>query len=180
MKKIVTVIIFILCITTISMASNVSVSLSSDKTNVKKGEEVKIKISIKNFTREGTQKALEAKLEYDSEKLEYKSVNWKEGWSGVISTDGTGIAIAKSEEVNEDETIAEITYLVKENVEKGNTNVKIKEILTSANGDSVEADDAEVTISILGSNIGIIKIILPVCLIIFIILLFCVRCKKNN
>ena len=180
MKRTICIIILILCITTISMATNLSVSLNSDKTTVSKGEEVKIEISIKDFTRQGNQKAIEAKLEYDSEKLEYKNIDWKEGWTGVISTDGTGIATTKSGKISEDEPIVEITYLVKDNAKKGNTTIKIKEVLTSSDGDSVEANDAEVIISILGSNIGIIKIILPVCLIIFIIVLFCVRRKKNN
>lgn len=156
MKKIVSILILIALIisyATISKAADVSMSLSPDKTKVEKGAEVKVSIIINNFTREGTQKAVEAKITYDNQKLEYKGINWGEGWTGKISGDGTGMAANKSAELNTQEKVAEITYTVKENAEIGNTIITAEEILTSSDGDEVLASDVEETIEIIGTSI---------------------------
>ena len=156
MKKIVSILILIALIiscATISRAADASMSLSPDKTKAEKGAEVKVSIIINNFTREGTQKAVEAKITYDNQKLEYKGINWGEGWTGKISGDGTGMAANKSAELNTQEKVAEITYTVKENAEIGNTIITAEEILTSSDGDEVLASDVEETIEIIGTSI---------------------------
>ena len=156
MKKLISVLIMIimmLSLTTISMAAEVSVSLSPEKENVEQGTEIKVSLIVNNFTREGTQKAIEAKVEYDNTKIEYKSINWMNSWTGNISTDGTGLTANKSSEVKESEVIAEITYLIKENAEKGKTEIEASQILTSADGDEVEASDAKAEIGIIEAGI---------------------------
>lgn len=59
------------------------------------------------------------------------------------------MAVSKSGEISTAETVAEITYVVKENAEKGNTTISAKEIITSSDGDEVEASEVETTIEII-------------------------------
>lgn len=156
MKKLISaliVIIMMLSLTTISMAAEVSVSLSTLKEPAMQGKEMKVIFTVNNFTREGTQKAIEAKIEYDNTKLEYKSVSWNNGWTGSLSEDGTGIVVNKSSEVKESEEIAELTFLIKEDAEKGKTEIQVSEIVTSADGDEVEATEAKTEIEIIEAGI---------------------------
>ena len=151
MKRIISaliVIMIILSLTTISKAAEVSVSLNPEKEKVEAGTEIKVSLIVNNFTRTGTQKAIEAKVEYDNTKLEYKSVSWNNGWTGNISTDRTGMTATKSSEVKESEVIAEITYLVKAEAEEGKAEIKASQIITSAEGDEVEASDTKTEIEI--------------------------------
>ncbi len=155
MKKIVSILILIALIiscATISRAADASMSLSPDKTKAEKGAEVKVSIIINNFTREGTQKAVEAKITYDNQKLEYKGINWGEDWTGEISGDGTGMAANKSVELSTQEKVAEITYTVKENAEIGNTVITADEIITSSDGDEVSANSVSTTIEIVEAD----------------------------
>ncbi len=147
--RIVLLIAFVVCLSTISRAAEVSVNLSPDKQKVEQGSEVKISVSINGFTREGTQKAIEAKLIYDNEKLQYKDINWNDGWTGSISSDGTGLAANKSTQIDENESIAEITYTVKQNATIGNTSIEIQEVLTSSDGDEVTASNNQTSIEII-------------------------------
>ncbi len=149
MKRIISaliVIMIILSLTTISMAAEVSVSLKPEKEKVEPGAEIKVSLIVNNFTRTGTQKAIEAKVEYDNTKLEYKGISWSNGWTGSLSEDETGVVANKSSEVKESEVIAEITYLVK--AEEGKAEIKASQILTSADGDEVEASDTKTEIEI--------------------------------
>lgn len=187
MKKIVSIIILIAVIIsfiTISMATEVSMSLKPDKEKVEQAEEVKVSIVVSDFTREGIQKAIEAKIEYDSENLEYKEINWKAGWIGSISTDGTGIAASKSGDLSTQETVAEITYVVRENAKKGNTVITGKEILTSSDGDEVEVSNVETTIKITSNgkenSSNVKKIILPICILMTLIIVLIIRYKKHK
>lgn len=151
MKRIISaliVVITILSLTTISMAAELSVALNSEKEKVEQGTEIKISLIVNNFTRTGTQKAIEAKVEYDNTKLEYKGITWTNGWTGSVSADETGIVASKSSEVKESEVIAEITYFVKTEAEEGKTEIKASQILTSADGDEVEANDTKAEIEI--------------------------------
>lgn len=151
MKKIVgilTLIVIIISLATISMAAEVSMSLSPDADKVQLGNEVKVRFLAKDFTREGTEKAIEAKIEFDSEKLEYKSVNWNNGWTGNFSTDGTGMVAQKSSQVTANEVVVEIVYKVKDNATLGSTIIKASDILTSADGDEVEVASCQTSIEI--------------------------------
>lgn len=156
MKKILSIIalvLMIISISTITMATDVSVSLRAEKQEVEKGAEIKITIGANGFTREGANKAIEGKIEFDSEKLKYETITWQNGWTGTVSTDGTGLTAMKSVEVGETENIAIITYKVKQDVEEGNTKIELKEILTSADGDEVAASDVETTIKIIEKQV---------------------------
>lgn len=79
MKKKISIIVSIILMTIVSLttiikAAEVSVSLSPDKEKVEQAGEVKVSIVVNNFTRTGSQKAIEAKIGYDSEKIEYKGI----------------------------------------------------------------------------------------------------------
>ena len=151
MRKIISIVVLIMIlasITTISMATDVTFSLDSEE-QAKVESEIKISIIANNFTRAGDNKAIEWKNVYDSEKLEYKEVSGKNNWNIQVSTDKTGFTATKQGVVSEEEVIAEITYVVKENAELGKTTFSIEEILTSADGDEVEAIDAQIELEIL-------------------------------
>ena len=81
-----------------------------------------------------------------------KSANSK---SVVLSRPrSSNITADKASEVKESEVIAEITYLIKEEAEIGKTEIKASQILTSADGDEVEASDvkAEIEITEIGTE----------------------------
>ena len=149
-KSIKTLILVLIMISfaTLSMAANVSVSLKANKEKVEVGDKVTIAVKVNNFTREGEQKAIEAKLEYDTSKLEYESKGKANDWSVTLSSDKTGLVASKEGEVKESETVVELTFKVKEDATVGTTDIKIKDILTSADGDEEAATDQKATIEI--------------------------------
>ena len=156
MKRIVKILVLMLILAsfaTVSMAADVSLSLSPSKTKVEVGQEVKVAITVRNFTREGIQKAIELKLGYENTKLEIKKVEGKNGWTVTTSSDKTGIVVSKNEEVNSSETVAEITFLVKEDATTGSTNITAQNILTSADGDEIEAANTSATIEIIKKEV---------------------------
>lgn len=179
MKKIVRVIMLVMLMissfTTITMAANVSMSLNTDKEKIKNDEELKVIIEVKDFIREGTNNAIEAKIDYDKTKLDYSSIKWKMGWTGNISSDGTGFVGMKSEKVEQDEMVAEIIYKVKSDAEKGNTIISINKILTSSDGDEVKANNVETVIEII-DNTKINNYI--ICFVIVIIIVIYVAYRK--
>ncbi|MGN1299500.1 MAG: cohesin domain-containing protein [Candidatus Scatovivens sp.] len=149
MKK--TFVIFIIllwCMTITCMASGVSMSLNTDKSKVQSKENFTIKISVNNFVRPGEQKAVEAKLEYNKNIFEFQNINWCSNWIGSISSDKTGIVASKSGNVTQTETIAEITFKVKESAQVGNSAIKIKNVLTSSNGDEVTAPENQIYLEV--------------------------------
>lgn len=151
MKKVLCIIALIVLIAsyaTFSMAAELSISLSPNKQKVEQGAEVKVSITLNGFTRQGNQKAVEAKVVYDEKKLEYKNISWNNGWTGSISTDGTGLAANKSGQVSDSETIAEITYLVKENATLGTSEISVRDVLTSSDGDEVTVSNGQTSIEI--------------------------------
>ena len=151
MKKIVSILVLIsviVSITTIVNATDLSMSLSPDKEEVEKGSEVKVMVAINGFTRAGDQKAVQAKISYDSQKLEFVKTSWQSGWTGTASADGTGFSMIKSGTIEEQENIVEITYKVKEDSSIGNTTITADKIQTSTDGDSVMLNSASVAIEI--------------------------------
>lgn len=152
MKRIVKIIVLMLILAgfaTVSMAADVSLNLSPSKTKVEVGQEVKVTVTVSNFTREGTQKAIELKLGCESAKLEIKKVEGKNDWTVTTSSDKTGIVVSKNGDVNNSEIVAEITFLVKENATIGNTSITAQNILTSADGDEEEVANISTTIEII-------------------------------
>ncbi len=181
MKRLTSILILIaiiVSIATISNAEEASITLSANKEKLEKGEELKVSIIINNFTREGQQKAVQAKIAYDNQKLEYKQANWGDGWAGIISTDGTAIVATKAEEVGTQENLVEITYVAKENAKAGNTTVAAKEILTSSDGDEVEIADVEKQLEILGKSS--FNLILVICIILIIIVIIIIIYNKSK
>ena len=57
-----------------------SFELSVDSTEIERGSEFVVGIRVNNFTRPGTNKSIMAKLNYQGEKIEYKSIHWEEDW----------------------------------------------------------------------------------------------------
>ena len=151
MKRIIKILVLMLILAgfaTISLAANVSLNLTPSKTKVEVGQEVKVKISVNEFTREGTQKAIELKLGFENSKIEIKKVEGKNGWTVTTSSDKTGIVASKESEVSSNEEVAEITFAVKADAQLGNTQITAQNILTSADGDEEEAVNTSTVIEI--------------------------------
>lgn len=151
--KIVLLVIILLMFTTISnAATNATISLIPNEETFKSGDTVKVQIFITNFTREGTQKAVELKLKYDSNILQYKEIEFSDGWNGKISENGTGLVAAKSSQVTATEVIAEITFIVKQNASEGETSIIANEIISSADGDEVKLSNAITNINVIANT----------------------------
>ncbi len=144
MKKVVSIItlIILIMISTVSMAADASLNISFDNSKVEAGDEIKTSLTVKDFTRDGDNKAIELKLSYDTTKLEYKSISWKNSWTGTISSDKTGVVASKTGEVSSSETVAEITFKVKESTAVGNISISASDIVTSADGDELQSANA--------------------------------------
>ena len=154
MKKIVKILIFMLILVsfaTFSNAANPGIAISG-KNQAEKGKTYSLKILAMDFIREGTQKAIEGKLEYDTTKLEFVKIETKNNWSVTMSGDKTGLVATKDVglygNISSIEEIAEITFKVKENATLGNTQIKAVDILTSADGDEIAGADQPKTIEI--------------------------------
>ena len=133
MKKIISilVILVVLMISTVSMAAGTCVGLAFDNAKIEAGKEVKLSITVNDFTESGENNAIEFKLTYDSEKLEYKSTKGVNDWAMQASKDGTGFVGTKSGTVGKTEKIAEITFKVKDDAEVGKIDVSASDILVA-------------------------------------------------
>lgn len=151
MKKIVKIFLILLMLisfATIVNATEASISLNSENKEIEQRSEIKVQLIINDFGRTGSMNALEGKMEYDAEKLNYKKVEYKNGWGGQITADGTGMALNKSGTIEKNEVIAEITYEVKETAELGKTKISLTNITTSTDGDEVEVNNTETEVEI--------------------------------
>ncbi len=155
MKKIISilVILVVLMISTVSMAATTNVGLAFDNAKIEAGKEVKLSITVNDFTESGENNAIEFKLTYDSEKLEYKSTKGVNDWAMQASKDGTGFVGTKSGNVGKSEKIAEITFKVKDNVEAGKIDVKASDILVAVDiNPEMELSDVTKTLEVIGKQ----------------------------
>lgn len=191
MKKILSIVIIVLImlgINTISMASELKLRLNLQEEKVETGAEIKVNIGIDNFTRKGDAKAIEFKLGYDKQRIEYKEINFKNGWIGSCISDG--IVASKSGKVSQEEIIAEVIFIVKEDAKEGSAKIEAKKILTSSDGDEVEVSNEELILEIpekkvqeqLTSSNNIIVYSISVVLAICIVglLVFYIKSKKTK
>lgn len=146
--KIFLILLMLISFATIVNATETSMSLNSEKKEIEQGSEIKVQVIINDFGRTGSMNALEGKMEYDAEKLNYKKVEYKNSWGGQITADGTGMALNKSGTIEKNEAIAEITYEVKETAELGKTKISLTNITTSTDGDEVEVNNIETEVEI--------------------------------
>lgn len=146
--KIFLILLMLISFATIVNATETSMSLNPEKKEIEQGSEIKVQVIINDFGRTGSMNALEGKMEYDAEKLNYKKVEYKNSWGGQITADGTGMALNKSGTIEKNEAIAEITYEVKETAELGKTKISLINITTSTDGDEVEVNNIETEVEI--------------------------------
>lgn len=149
-KKILILMLILIGFATISMAANVELNLVPSKEKVEVGSEFTVAIQVKDFTRAGTQKAIEARLEYDTDILEYKGYKEKnDDWIVIISDDHTGFIASTGSEVSNPETIVVLTFKVKKDAILGYTEIAAKEIITSADGDEETSEPTNVKVEII-------------------------------
>ena len=175
-KVIISIFVLLVLISIATIVNGISLELTPNKTNVKDNEEVEVIISIKDFKREGMQKAIEMTLLYNTDDLEYKKVDWENNWTGTISSDGTGIVATKTGDIDANEDIAHVIYLVKRGKNK-NTKITASKILTSSDGDGINVEDTETTINIDKARSSTVIIICSVIFVI-IVIMFISRRRK--
>lgn len=150
MKKIASLLIMIAMIiglTTVVKAADATIIINASPDPVAPGQEVKVTIDVKDFTRNGDNKAIEAKISYDANVLEYKSKTAGSGWN-VTSSDGTSIVASKGETVSAQESVVTLVYTVKSSTTEKNTIISVTDILTSSDGDEESAKDVSKSITI--------------------------------
>ena len=155
MKKTISILVIltVLMISTASMAATTNIGLAFDNAKIEAGKEVKLSITVNDFTESGENNAIEFKLTYDSEKLEYKSTKGVNDWAMQASKDGTGFVGTKSGNVGKSEKIAEITFKVKDNVEAGKIDVKASDILVAVDiNPEMELSDVTKTLEAIGKQ----------------------------
>jgi hypothetical protein len=146
--KIVLMMLILLSFATISKAANVNLSLTPEQDKVERGKEVKVLIKISNFGREGNENAIEGKLTYETSKLEFGKIEGKNGWTITISGDKTGFTAIKEGTISSSETVAEITFKVKEEAAFGKTSLNVEKVVTSCDGDEVNATTTNTEIEV--------------------------------
>ena len=146
--KIFLIILMLISFATIVNAADVTMSLKPEKEKIEQGSEIKVQLIIKDFGRTGNMNALEGKIVYETEKLNYKKIEYKNNWGGQVTEDGTGMTLNKSGTIEKDEVVAEITYEVKETAELGKTKVALTNINTSTDGDEIEVNNIETEMEI--------------------------------
>lgn len=146
--RIVLAMLILIGIATVVNATDTNIILKPEKEKVEQGSEVKVQLIIKDFGRTGKKYGIEGKLLYEAEKLENVKVINKSNWDKTVSEDGTGLVFSKSEAVEKDEVIAEITFKAKETAELGKTKVTLSKINTSTDGDEIEVNNIETEMEI--------------------------------
>ena len=146
--KIFLIILMLISFATIVNAADVTMSLKPEKEKIEQGSEIKVQLIIKDFGRTGNMNALEGKIVYETEKLNYKKIEYKNNWGGQVTEDGTGMTLNKSGTIEKDEVVAEITYEVKETAELGKTKVALTNINTSTDADEIEVNNIETEMEI--------------------------------
>ncbi len=162
---------FITLYSVISLANNTELIIKPDKTKLKPEEEVTFLVSMSKEIKEGNQNAVQLTLQYDQEMLQFKNIEWQNNWTGIISRDKTGIVATKEVDMNEDQGIFKITYIVKKDAKSRRTKVNAKNIIISIDNNEIKCDDIETAVKIKGGNLFIIIIISIVIIIAIIILL---------
>ena len=146
--KIFLIILMLISFATIVNAADVTMSLKPEKEKIEQGSEIKVQLIIKDFGRTGNMNALEGKIVYETEKLNYKKIEYKNNWGGQVTEDGTGMTLNKSGTIEKDEVVAEITDEVKETAELGKTKVALTNINTSTDADEIEVNNIETEMEI--------------------------------
>ena len=147
MKKIISIILVILllvCTTKVYAAKDsFHTTLTINHTQAKRGDTVTVTIGLKDIAIESAEKgigAYTAEIQFDSSVLEYVSVNGTNKWEAPLYQDGFITSNTKDAKVvNTAQSIATITFKVKENAKLGETSIALRNFSGSAAGPDILA-----------------------------------------
>lgn len=161
MKKIISIILVILLLvyTTKVYASKDSfhTTLTINHEQAKRGDTVTVTIGLKDIAIESAEKgigAYTAEIQFDSSVLEYVSVNGTNKWEAPLYQDGFITSNTKDAKVvNTAQSIATITFKVKENAKLGETSIALRNFSGSAAGPDILASSNGATkLTIIDNN----------------------------
>ena len=163
MKKtisIILVILLIVCSTKVyAVKDSFYTTLTINHAQAKKGDTITVTIGLKDIAIESAEKgigAYTAEIQFDSSVLEYVSVNGTDKWEAPLYQDGFITSNTKDAKVvNTAQSIATITFKVKENAKSGETVIALRNFSGSAAGPDILASSngaTKLTIIDNGSN----------------------------
>ncbi len=161
MKKIISIILVILllvCTTKVYAAKDsFHTTLTINHTQAKRGDTVTVTIGLKDIAIESAEKgigAYTAEIQFDSSVLDYVSVNGTNKWEAPLYQDGFITSNTKDAKVvNTAQSIATITFKVKENAKLGETSIALRNFSGSAAGPDILASSNGATkLTIIDNN----------------------------
>ncbi|MBQ2937397.1 MAG: hypothetical protein IJE05_00700 [Clostridia bacterium] len=134
------------------------VNMDSSNKEVKPGETVTVKLSVKNIDIEEGVNAIQGKLVYDKEifeKVENDDITSINNWSMTYNdeeTDSEGkfIILKLAAGVKEDEDMIEINLKVKDDAKYAKTDIELQELCTVENDSIVGMENSKVNVKVKG------------------------------
>ena len=149
------VLILIMIMTVPAFAvTNYNVTLKADKTQVNKGDTIKVTVSLSNINVEEGIGAFVGKLTYDDtvfEKVEQANVLGATGWGTVLYNPAAGylaVERAAGDCTKENNPVMEITLKVKSNAAIKGAQIMLSEITCSTGEEDLVANDVSMQIEV--------------------------------
>ncbi len=161
MKKtisIILVILLVVCTTKVyAVKDSFHTTLTINHAQAKKGDTITVTIGLKDIAIESAEKgigAYTAEIQFDSSVLEYVSVNGTDKWEAPLYQDGFITSNTKDAKVvNTAQSIATITFKVKESAKLGETSIALRNFSGSAAGPDILASSNGATkLTIIDNN----------------------------
>ena len=134
-------------------ASTLDVKLSTTTTEIEKGKEVSVLVSLNNINVGDGVNTLKGTVNYNADVLEYVNSEAQNGWSITYnSTNGTLLVVYMSGLVTKDQGIAKLTFKVKDNADVTNTQISLTNIESSNADEKVTPKDASLNLTIIDEN----------------------------
>ncbi len=161
MKKMISIILIILlvaCTAKVYAASDsFYTTLTINNSQAKRGDTITVTIGLKDIAIQSGEKgigAYTAEIQFDSSVLEYVSVNGTDKWEAPLYQDGFITSNTKDAKVvNTTQSIATITFKVKESAKLGETSIALRNFSGSAAGPDILASSNGATkLTIIDNN----------------------------
>ena len=161
MKKMISIILIILLVACTAKVYATSDSfyttLTINNSQAKRGDTITVTIGLKDIAIQSGEKgigAYTAEIQFDSSVLEYVSVNGTDKWEAPLYQDGFITSNTKDAKVvNTTQSIATITFKVKESAKLGETSIALRNFSGSAAGPDILASSNGATkLTIIDNN----------------------------
>lgn len=193
MKKIIsllTAILISLCVSTVYATISFNATLEANKTTIKAGNEVELKLKLDNFTEnENGINVLLGTLEYDKsifETVTSENITSLQYWDIAINEANGRILLDANEFVTTPHDAISIKLKVKDSVtEAQSTTVKFTNIEASDSYQDINPSDTEITLNLeakanINNNIIYIVIIVLAVIVVASIIIVVVKRKKSD